>query len=55
MEAKKKVIPVFCDVKPFELIIKDDWKAPKHEIDRFQLALEEAKYTVGLDFNSSNG
>lgn len=55
MEAKKKVIPVFCDVKPSELIIKDDWKAPKHEIERFQFALEEAKYTVGLDFNSSNG
>ncbi|KAI3718874.1 hypothetical protein L6452_19759 [Arctium lappa] len=55
MEAKKKVIPVFCDVKPSELIVKDYWGSPKHELDRFKSALEEAKYTVGLTFNSSNG
>nr|GEY22730.1 Toll/interleukin-1 receptor homology (TIR) domain-containing protein [Tanacetum cinerariifolium]GEY34618.1 Toll/interleukin-1 receptor homology (TIR) domain-containing protein [Tanacetum cinerariifolium] len=55
MESKKKVIPVFCDIKPSELIVKDDQKVPKHELDRFRLALEEAKYTVGLTFNSSNG
>ena len=55
MEAKKKVIPVFCDVKPSELIIKDHRRSPKHELDRFQSALDEAKYTVGLTFDSSNG
>ncbi|CAI9279720.1 unnamed protein product [Lactuca saligna] len=55
MEAKKKVIPVFCDVKPSELTIKDNWRRPKHEIDSFQSALEEAKYTVGLTFDSLNG
>ncbi|KAI3765062.1 hypothetical protein L2E82_15086 [Cichorium intybus] len=55
MEAKKKVIPVFYDMKPSELRIKDHWRCPKHEIDRFQSALEEAKYTVGLTFDSSNG
>ncbi|XP_071709128.1 probable 2' cyclic ADP-D-ribose synthase BdTIR [Rutidosis leptorrhynchoides] len=55
MEAKKKVIPVFCDVKPSELIIKNQRGTPKHDLERFQLALEEAKYTVGLTFNSSNG
>ncbi|KAI3718871.1 hypothetical protein L6452_19756 [Arctium lappa] len=55
MEAKKKVIPVFCDVKPSELIIKNHWRSPKHELDRFQSALDEAKYTVGLTFNSSKG
>ncbi|KAL7604999.1 TIR-only protein [Lactuca sativa] len=55
VEAKKKVIPVFCDVKPSELTIKDNWRRPKHEIDSFQSALEEAKYTVGLTFDSSNG
>ncbi|KVH96849.1 Toll/interleukin-1 receptor homology (TIR) domain-containing protein [Cynara cardunculus var. scolymus] len=55
MEAKKKVIPIFIDVKPSELIVKDHWRAPKHELDRFKSALEEAKYTVGLTFDSSNG
>nr|XP_043625667.1 TIR-only protein-like [Erigeron canadensis] len=55
MEAKKRVIPVFCDVKPSELHAKDLWRCTPHELDRFQSALEEAKYTVGLSFNSSNG
>ncbi|KAJ9563131.1 hypothetical protein OSB04_008291 [Centaurea solstitialis] len=55
MEAKKKVIPIFCDVKPSQLIVKDRWRTPKHELDRFKSALEEAKYTVGLTFDSSNG
>ncbi|XP_076938421.1 putative 2' cyclic ADP-D-ribose synthase BdTIR [Bidens hawaiensis] len=55
MEAKKKVIPIFCDVKPSELTVKDIWQSPKYEIDRFRSALEEAKYTVGLTFNPSNG
>ncbi|KAI3498804.1 hypothetical protein L1887_34588 [Cichorium endivia] len=55
MDAKKKVIPVFCDVKPSELMVKDHWRCSKQELDRFQSALEEAKYTVGLSFNSSNG
>ncbi|KAB2086419.1 hypothetical protein ES319_A04G030400v1 [Gossypium barbadense] len=36
MESKKKVIPIFCDIKPSELRI-------------------EAKYTVGLTFDSSKG
>ncbi|KVH96846.1 Toll/interleukin-1 receptor homology (TIR) domain-containing protein [Cynara cardunculus var. scolymus] len=43
MEARKKVIPVFCDVKPSQLIVKDHWRLPKHELDRFQSALDEAK------------
>ncbi|XP_022019675.1 disease resistance-like protein CSA1 [Helianthus annuus] len=55
METKKKVIPIFCDVKPSELTVKDIWRSPKQELDRFRSALEEAKYTVGLTFDSSNG
>nr|GEV95181.1 Toll/interleukin-1 receptor homology (TIR) domain-containing protein [Tanacetum cinerariifolium] len=31
-------------IRPSELIIKDYWKAPKHELDRSQSATEEAKY-----------
>ncbi|XP_076935073.1 putative 2' cyclic ADP-D-ribose synthase BdTIR [Bidens hawaiensis] len=54
-EAKKTVMPVFCDVKPSELMVKDHWRYSKHELDRFKWALEEAKYTVGLTFNSSSG
>ncbi|AAB71484.1 Unknown protein [Arabidopsis thaliana] len=52
---KKRVIPIFCDVKPSELCVKDDKTRPAAEIRRFQLALEEAKYTVGLTFDTSNG
>ncbi|KAK9051729.1 hypothetical protein SSX86_028357 [Deinandra increscens subsp. villosa] len=55
VEARKKVIPIFCDVKPSELTVKNIWRSPKHEIDRFESALEDAKYTVGLTFDSSNG
>lgn len=55
MENKKRVIPIFCDVKPSELCIKDDGTRPAAEIRRFQLALEEAKYTVGLTFDTSSG
>nr|GMC92394.1 TMV resistance protein N-like [Ipomoea batatas]GME09371.1 TMV resistance protein N-like [Ipomoea batatas] len=55
MESKKKVIPIFCDVKPSELRVVDNGTVPVHEIDRFNSALEEAKYTVGLAFNSQEG
>ncbi|KAJ0265827.1 Toll-Interleukin-Resistance [Hirschfeldia incana] len=55
MESKKRVIPIFCDVKPSELCVKDDRTRSAAEIRRFRLALEEAKYTVGLTFDTSNG
>ncbi|KAL3508639.1 hypothetical protein ACH5RR_028040 [Cinchona calisaya] len=55
METKKKVIPIFCDVKPSELRIVDDGSVPHEQIDRFKKALEEAKYTVGLAFDSTKG
>ncbi|TXG67078.1 hypothetical protein EZV62_008353 [Acer yangbiense] len=43
MESKKKVIPIFCDIKPSQLRVVDNGKCPKNEIRRFSLALEEAK------------
>ncbi|KAJ0101768.1 hypothetical protein Patl1_04597 [Pistacia atlantica] len=55
MESKKKVIPIFCDIKPSELRVPDNWKCPANEIQRFNWALEEAKYTVGLTFDSLKG
>ncbi|MBA0838337.1 hypothetical protein Goarm_010403 [Gossypium armourianum] len=55
MESKKKVIPIFCDIKPSELRIVNNDNVPLKDLERFNLALEEAKYTVGLTFNSSKG
>ncbi|VVA93899.1 unnamed protein product [Arabis nemorensis] len=55
MENKKRVIPIFCDVKLSELSVRDNGTHPAAEIRRFQLALEEAKYTVGLTFDTSSG
>lgn len=55
METRKKVVPVFCDVKPAELRVKDDGSRPSTDLDRFRLALEEAKYTVGLTFDTVRG
>ncbi|XP_057461113.1 probable 2' cyclic ADP-D-ribose synthase BdTIR [Actinidia eriantha] len=54
-ESKKKVIPIFCDVKPSELRVVNNGKIPPKELERFNSALEEAKYTVGLTFNSLKG
>ncbi|PHT43776.1 hypothetical protein CQW23_17801 [Capsicum baccatum] len=58
MESNKKVIPIFCDVKPSELRIvnnNNNISFGPTEIERFNLALEEAKHTVGLDFDSNKG
>ncbi|KAF3533451.1 hypothetical protein DY000_02041383 [Brassica cretica] len=55
MENKKRIIPIFCNVKPSELCVKNDRTRPASEIRRLQLALEEAKYTVGLTLDTSNG
>ena len=54
MECKKRVIPVFVDVKPSELLVKGGVCPPK-EVERFNWALQEAKYIVGLTFDSING
>ncbi|XP_057473999.1 probable 2' cyclic ADP-D-ribose synthase BdTIR [Actinidia eriantha] len=55
VESRKKVIPIFCDVKPSELRVVDDGSVSPLEMQRFRAALEEAKYTVGVSFNSLNG
>ncbi|PKI56306.1 hypothetical protein CRG98_023325 [Punica granatum] len=57
MEYKKKIIPVFFDIMPAELQIVDHegiYCTPD-ELERFNRALEEAKSSAGLVFNSSNG
>lgn len=55
MDAGKKVVPIFCDVKPSELEVKDDGSCSSEEMDRFRKALREVKFTVGLTFDTSTG
>ena len=57
VESKKKVIPIFCDVKPSQLRVAQNEKGEfsDEEIKRFERALEEAKNTVGLTFDSTKG
>ncbi|XP_023542179.1 vesicle-associated protein 1-4-like [Cucurbita pepo subsp. pepo] len=55
VENKKKIIPIFVDVRPSELHVKYSHSCPENELQRFNWALGEAKYTVGLTFDSING
>ncbi|OIV92422.1 hypothetical protein TanjilG_23022 [Lupinus angustifolius] len=55
MGCRKKIIPIFCDVKPSQLKVVNNGKWSEQEFRRFRWALEEAKSTVGLTFNSSKG
>ncbi|KAE8719830.1 Alpha-galactosidase 2 [Hibiscus syriacus] len=55
MESKKRVIPVFCDVKPSQLQVVDYRTRSTEQLQRFSWALEEAKYTVGLAFDTLQG
>ncbi|KAM0063333.1 putative TIR domain-containing protein [Helianthus debilis subsp. tardiflorus] len=55
MESRKKVIPIFCDVKPSQLRVTDHKLCSPSEIKRFNYAIEEAKNTVGLAFDTSKG
>ncbi|CAK8535157.1 unnamed protein product [Lathyrus sativus] len=52
---KKKVIPIFCDIKPSQLRVVKNGNWSEEELRRFRWALDEAKNTVGLTFNSSKG
>ncbi|PIN19740.1 hypothetical protein CDL12_07564 [Handroanthus impetiginosus] len=54
-ECRKKIVPIFCDVKPSELRVKDDWSYPMKDIEKFRSALEEAKFTVGVTFDTLRG
>ncbi|CAA3019733.1 TMV resistance N-like [Olea europaea subsp. europaea] len=41
LESKKKMIPIFCDVKPSELHVLNNGRIPLEEVEKFNLALEE--------------
>lgn len=55
MESKKRVIPIFVDMKPSELQVKTNVVWPTDEVERFNGAVREAKYTVGLTFDTIHG
>lgn len=58
VEGKKKIIPIFYDIRPSELLLADVKCGPiftPEEIKRFKMALQEAKYTVGITFDSKTG
>ena len=55
MESKKRLVPIFYNVKPSQLRVKDNGTWSAKDLLRFSLALEEARNTVGLTFNSLTG
>ncbi|KAJ0965993.1 hypothetical protein J5N97_027131 [Dioscorea zingiberensis] len=55
VESRKKLIPIFCDVKPSSLRLQDDLTHSPETLARFNKALQEAKDTVGLSFDSQSG
>ncbi|XP_042521269.1 TIR-only protein-like [Macadamia integrifolia] len=56
MECKKKVIPIFYDVKTSDLVLAvDDGSFPGKQLHRFSVALKLAKGTVGISFDSCKG
>ncbi|XP_068667849.1 probable 2' cyclic ADP-D-ribose synthase BdTIR [Aristolochia californica] len=55
VEANKKVIPIFFDVKPSDVRVMGCAGCPPKDLLRIRRALEEASYTVGVTFDSSSG
>ncbi|KAK3127419.1 hypothetical protein QOZ80_7AG0573030 [Eleusine coracana subsp. coracana] len=57
VEARKTIIPIFYDIKPSELILPeavvDSKEHLPRDIERFRFALRQAKYTVGLTYDSA--
>ncbi|KAG6577380.1 TIR-only protein, partial [Cucurbita argyrosperma subsp. sororia] len=52
IESNKKLIPIFCDIKPSELRIEDSNDYEIDELRRFNWALQQAKQFECLKFNS---
>ena len=55
VESRKVLIPIFYGIKPSELILPkevvDSETYTSEEIERFKVALKEARYTVGLTYD----
>ncbi|KAG4945561.1 hypothetical protein JHK87_041568 [Glycine soja] len=45
-ESKKRVVPIFYDIKPSQLQLKGNARYPPQVLQRFMSALEETKYTI---------
>ncbi|XP_003593507.2 TIR-only protein [Medicago truncatula] len=55
METKKRAVPILFDVELSQLMVKDDGTRSQEQLLRYNLALQEAKDTVALPFDSLNG
>ncbi|XP_047326221.1 TIR-only protein-like [Impatiens glandulifera] len=55
MESKKRLVPIFWNIQPSGLMVKNIKKYDPNELHRFRWALEEARSTVGLTFDSTKG
>ncbi|OEL25974.1 hypothetical protein BAE44_0013004 [Dichanthelium oligosanthes] len=59
VEARKIIIPIFYGIKPSELIlpqaVADSNAHALRDIERFRLALQEVKYTVGITYDPATG
>ncbi|KAI3466657.1 hypothetical protein Pfo_023320 [Paulownia fortunei] len=53
METKKKVVPIFCDVKPSELRVKDDGSCPAKDLDKFLQELKAFNLYLFLNYNKA--
>ncbi|KAI4342971.1 hypothetical protein MLD38_027527 [Melastoma candidum] len=55
-ETGKRLVPIFCDVQPSKLRVLDfGGRFSERQSKRFSFALEEARSTVGLTFNTETG
>nr|XP_027115550.1 uncharacterized protein LOC113733374 [Coffea arabica] len=55
IDSNKKVIPIYCDVKPNELKIKAWRSCSTEDLERFNRALHEAKERIAITFDTSTG
>ncbi|XP_028775509.1 TMV resistance protein N-like [Neltuma alba] len=55
VESKKWIVPIFYDVKPSQLRVKESaiLSCSHNDLKKFNFAVEEAKSIVGLPFDSS--
>jgi len=57
VEARKVIVPIFYGIKPSALVLPQavvHTHAPR-DVERFRVALREAKYTVGLAYDPATG
>lgn len=55
IESNKRVIPIYCNVKPDELKVNAWRSCSSEDLERFNRALNEAKDRVGMTFDTSTG